>query len=174
MHNGFILQWQWPQFYCIPIQQTAFTLVYTMLKNLILFAIIDACIGVQYFAQRQLHMWTEGTLDQTINLWISRLPTLLIHRLLWRTSWELNQEPQIFNLKTSSDLYQIEDWGGRTSWIILFMNVLVDKQDRNNTEQVVLILCVSNVYRTFIVLNKLHCSNTATQKWGSQTMHLKI
>lgn len=120
MHNGFILQWQWPQFYCIPIQQTAFTLVYIMLKNLILFAIIDTCIGVQYFAQRQLHMWTEGTLDQTINLWISRLPTLLIHRLLWRTSWELNQEPQIFNLKTSSDLYQIEDWGGRTSWIILF------------------------------------------------------
>lgn len=48
--------------------------------------------------------------------------------------------------------------------LFCFMNVLVDKRDRNNAEQVVLILCVSNVYRTFIVLNKLHRSNTATQK----------
>lgn len=42
------------------------------------------------------------------------------------------------------------------------MNVLVDKRDRNNTEQVVL------------KLNKLHRSNTATQKSALQTMHLKI
>lgn len=125
--------------------------------------------GVQYFAQRQLHMWTEGTLDQTMNVWI-----LDAHSPDSQAALKNILRTQIFILKTFSDLYQTEDWGGRTSWIVLFMNVLVDKRDLNNTEQVVLILCVSNAYRTFIVLNKLHCSNTATQKSALQTMHLKI